>query len=106
LALRADVQKGKIDEARAILDLLRRLTGEGDDAGDSAGNVLQTLIRELRSQLREYKEKKDTIRYDETVKNFSQFLDELTKELGEKSAPEQIGFLAGCYSSLERHAEA
>ncbi len=106
LALRADVQKGKINEARAILDLLRRLTGDGDEAGDSAGNVLQTLIRELRSQLREYKDKKDTVRYDETVKNFSQFLDELTKELGAKSTPEQVAFLAGCYSSLERHAEA
>jgi tetratricopeptide (TPR) repeat protein len=105
LALRANVQKGKVNEAKEILGLLRRLTGEGEEGGTAAA-VLQTLVQELRSQVRELREKKDLPKLEATVKNFSAFLDELGKEPSYKGQKEQLLFLANCYASLDKHAEA
>jgi hypothetical protein len=105
-AMRASVQKGKIDQARSILGLLRRLTAEDKGVSEQAGAVLQTLVLELKAQIRELKDKGQKKQLALTVKNFSQFIDELAKEPGTKNSRESILFLAGCYASLEKYAEA
>jgi hypothetical protein len=107
LAMRASVQKGKVAEARDILGLLRRLAGnDRDGAGDQTGATLQTLVLELKAQIRELKDKQQKKQLEATVKNFSQFLEELAKEPGYKDSKESIVFLASTYASLEKYAEA
>jgi hypothetical protein len=107
LAMRASVQKGKINEAKQILGLLRRLRGdEKEGAGEQAGAVLQTLVQELKAQVRELKDKGQKKQLEATVKNFSQFLEELAKEPGRTPSRESILFLASSYASLDKHAEA
>ncbi len=106
LAMRASVQKGQIDQAKNILSLLRRLTGDDKGVSEQAGAILQTLVLELKTQIRELKEKGQKKQLDQTVKNFSQFLDELARQPGHKSTREGIVFLASCYASLDQYAEA
>ena len=107
LAMRADVQKGKINEAKEILGLLRRLRGdEKEGAGEQAGAILQTLVLELKAQVRELKDKGQKQQLEATVKNFSQFLEELAREPGRTPSRESILFLASSYASLDKYAEA
>ena len=85
--MRASVQKGKITEAREILGLLRRLAGdEKDGTADQTGTILQTLVLELKAQIRELKDKQQKTQLEATVKNFSQFLEELAREPGRKDS--------------------
>ncbi len=107
LAMRANVQKGNIPAAKDILALLRRLAGDAEGGeGGQAGAALQTLVLELKTQVRDLKARKLTRELDATVKNFSQFLDELAKQPGSTTTREGLVFLAGCYASLEKYAEA
>jgi hypothetical protein len=106
LAMRAHVQKGEVSAARDILGLLRRLTGEGEETSASAGEVLRTLVIELKAQIRDLRERKDVKRLESTVKYFSQFLDEMASDKGKEGDLERLRFLAGCYASLDKHAEA
>ncbi|MCI0458669.1 MAG: hypothetical protein L0Z62_17035 [Gemmataceae bacterium] len=106
LAMRANVQKGNIPEAKAILGLVRRLSA-GDEADpNQARGVLQTLVLELKTQVRDLKNRGDAKQLEQTVKNFSQFLDVLAKEAGGTSSRENLLFLGSCYASLDKHAEA
>src|SRR2546427_4842895 len=101
LALRADVQKGKIDEAKAVLALLRRLSGEQDALGANPAAVLRTLVTELKVQVRDLKKAGDQAKLDKTVANFSAFLDELAKNPSQKEPDRnEVKLLADCYESL------
>ncbi len=107
LAMRADVQKGKIAEAKEVLALLRRLSGPDDAAeATSAGAVLKTLVLELKSQVRDLKAKQQTKQLDATVKNFSAFLDEMARQFSKNPSRDDLMFLAASYSSLEKYGEA
>lgn len=102
LAMRASVQKGKLDDAKKILGLLQRLKGEGVDFDPNA--VLQGLIGELQQQVNEMRAKKEEKKLQETIKNFSAFLDALGQS---KNLPtNMLFFLANCYGSLEQHQKA
>lgn len=105
LALRAQVQQGKITDAKEILQLLRRLASEQEVTG-SATAVLQTLVQELKTQLQDLRSRGDMEKLKVTVNNFSAFLEELAKEPEQKLQKENLFFLASCYASMEKHAEA
>jgi hypothetical protein len=105
LALRAKVQQGKVNDAKEILSLLRRLTSDQAETA-SAVAVLQTLVQELKTQVQDLRQRGDAEKLKETVQNFSAFLDELAKEPDKQGHKEHLLFLASCYASMEKHAEA
>ncbi len=107
LAMRATVQKGKIAEARDLLRLLERLHGEEDALAANPANVLRILVKELEIQVRDLQKAGDQAKLDQTVKHFSAFLVELTKNPGPKGlAKHDLYFLGNCYSSLKQHDKA
>lgn len=114
LALRANVQKGKVDDAREILKLVERLTGtEGELAVDPA-KVLRNLVQELEVQVQVLKKAKDADNLKKTVANFSAFVDDLAKNLDKKAQDPKTNkvdaadyfFLGRCYDSLDEHCKA
>jgi hypothetical protein len=107
LALRSYVQIGKIDDARAALKLLERLTGvEGEVRADPT-EVLRALVQELEIQVRALQKANDTAKLKVTVTNFSAFVDELAKNPGKTALkPADYFFLARCYDSIAQHCKA
>ncbi len=107
LALRASVQKGKVDDARDILKLLERLTGpEGEITLDPAA-VLKGLIQEMEKQVEVLKKAGDVEKLKKTVASFTSFVDDLAKSAGQKKLqPADYFFLARCYDSLDQHCKA
>jgi hypothetical protein len=108
LVLRANVQKAKIEEAKGILRLMERLTGEEAGVGAETVNVLRSLVEDLQVQVRDLKKAGDPTKLKETITNFSTFLDELVKGAEAKKALDlgDITFLANCYMSLEQFCKA
>jgi len=106
LALRANVQKGKMPEAQEILKLIERLRGtEGQFADPTA--VLRALIQELQTQVKALRKAGETEKLNTTVKNFSAFVDELAKNPSKKKMePTDYFFLGRCYASLEQYQKA
>jgi tetratricopeptide (TPR) repeat protein len=105
LAMRADVQVGKVPEALDVLGLLLRVRPE-KGAIDPAGPELETFIRELREQVKTLKAAKDEKKLAETVKNFSLFLNKLKDEQARLNQKSDLIFLANCYASLGQHDTA
>jgi hypothetical protein len=106
LALRASVQKGKIDDAKNILKLMQRLTGEDGLLADPTA-TLRALVQELQIQVKELRKAGDSVRLKDTVKNFSAFVDELAKRPDKKGLEaKDYFFLANCYDSLGQHEKA
>jgi hypothetical protein len=105
LALRAQVQKGDINGAKATLDLLQRLTGPGEPP--DPGNILRSLLGELQSQLKDLRAKGDQAKLKQTIGTFTAFIDVLAQS-AEKSVLKRndIIFLANCYNSLEQYDRA
>jgi len=105
LNLRAKVQGGAVAEAKDLLPLLRRLQGEDDLENDTTA-VLQSLVQDLRAQTKALQEKGDPAQLKSMVDNFSAFLEELSKQPGQKGMLQNLFFLANCYGSLGRHDKA
>ena len=103
-ALRANVQQGKIDDAKQLLKIVETL--KGGLLADSS-NVMRNLVLDLEIQVRELKKSGDRDKLKKTVANFSEFLDAVIKQT-EKKAVEKgdIFFLAKCFDSLDRHEKA
>src|SRR5262249_26106969 len=77
LALRAHVQKGEVAKGKAILDVLKRLSGpEGTGA---TGNIVALLISDIAGQMKRMKDEKDPA-LSVTRSNYTAFLDEIAKE--------------------------
>lgn len=107
LALRANVQKGKVDDAREILKLIERLSGPEGELPVDASALLQGIVRELEFQVKALREAKDAEKLKTTVAKFSSFVDELAKNPGKKGfEPTDYFFLARCYASLDQHSKA
>jgi len=104
LALRAQVQMGKIPDARATLKTMEMLAGEAGDIGAGMTNVLRELVVDLQTQVRELKAAGDAKKLKETVSNFSTFLDDLAAKKGANAG--DLVFLASCFSSLEQYERA
>src|SRR5262249_19694311 len=82
LALRAYVQKSNMAEARTILNVMRELA-VSDGSGSSPAASLRPLIQELKVQIQDLRRqgKPAEAQLNQTIKNFSAFLDELAKEM-------------------------
>lgn len=106
LALRANVQKGNVNDAREILKLLERLTGTESDLPVDPAKLLRNLVQELEVQVNVLKKAKDPEKLKKTVANFSAFVDELAKNLNAKSLPTDFFLVARCYDSLDQHAKS
>ncbi len=105
LAMRADVQVGKVPEALDVLGLLLRVRPERG-ALDPVAPELEIFIRELREQVKTLKAARNEKKLAATVKNFSLFLDKLKEEQGRLNQKSDFIFLANSYASLGKHAEA
>jgi hypothetical protein len=106
LAMRANVQVGKISEALEVLTLLQRVRPE-KGAYDPVQPELETFIRELKLRMKTLTDQKDTKNLAITTKNFSLFLEKMTlgQDVTKLNQKDRV-FLANCYSHLNRHAEA
>lgn len=104
LALRANVQEGKTDEAKKILDQLQ--AAATDDLSGGATGILVQLVAQLREQIEELKKQgeKSKVLLDKTVTSFGAFLDTLAKQPNLNA--QTTLFLAHSYDSLEKHAQA
>lgn len=101
LALRANIQLGKIDRTDVVLDVLDAVTGEGG----STTNVLKLLAFLVRGQLDELRKKDDKDGLAKAIKGYGTIIDKrVTKQ--KDVTTEFTRVLADCYSSLEEHAKA
>jgi hypothetical protein len=111
LALRAHIQKGEVEQGRALLGVLQRLQGEDQDLGGDRSNVVRSVLQEIEGQVKALKEsgkKEDLEKLGAMVGNFTGFLDEIGKEQERKGGfdPEATRMLASAYASLDQHAKA
>ena len=110
LALRANVQKGRIEEAKAILTLLENLKGTEENLLVDNSGVLRNLVVELEAQIRDLQKAGDPAgqaKLKATVANFSLFFDALAKQFEAKALDKNdLFFLARCYDSLDQHEKA
>jgi hypothetical protein len=103
-ALRANLQVGKIDRTETVLEILNKVTAEGDAA--SSNNTLRLLAFLIRGQVEEVRKKGDQEALDKAIKGYSTILDkQIAKQKGELK-PDFIRVLAECYSSMGEHARA
>lgn len=102
LAVRANVQDNKIDKAREILDALQKSSPQ------NYLEILKQLVLHLRVQIQELRGKGESVKaqLEQTVSNFSTFLDQLAKQQEKSPQPEMLLFLAQSYSSLDNHKRA
>ncbi|PWT73845.1 MAG: hypothetical protein C5B46_04935, partial [Proteobacteria bacterium] len=98
LALRANVQKGNIDQGKAILDVLGRLKGPKEE---KVGNVVLVLLNDISAQIRTMKENKDKT-LESTRDSYKGFLDVISKEYEAKGGDSNaVHMLAHAYLSLD-----
>lgn len=102
LALRSNIQLGKIDRTDLVLDVLDQVSGEG---GDGATNVLRLLAFLIRNQIEEMRKKGDKEGLARAVKGYGAILDKRIKKQKNVTA-DFIRVVADCFSSMEKHAEA
>jgi tetratricopeptide (TPR) repeat protein len=104
MALRANIQLGKLDNARPVIPLLRELAKKG---GGEAGAV--TTLRQLQAivykQMEEIDKKKDEAALTKMKAGFTTILDDLTKQEVKPSA-EFTFALAQNYSLMGEHKKA
>lgn len=115
LALRAEVQKGNVGEAKTLLSMLKRLRSSEDDGGllaeDTSARVVRNLLGEIASQVNSLKKEKDEAKLKTVVSNFTNFLTDLAKDkdydpANAKANPRDLFLLAEAFNSLDQHAEA
>ncbi len=101
LALRSNVQLGKIDRTDLVLDVLDKVSGEAS----SATNVLKLLAFLIRGQIDELRKRGDKDALAAAIKGYGAILDKRVKPQKDVTA-EFVRVLADCYSSMEEHAKA
>lgn len=107
LWIRANVQKGAIDEAKQSLDLVKRLKGAGDTPVDT-NRLLGNLLTDLQSQVKELERAKKKDDLKKLTENYSKLIDELASGvLAQKKVDAgQLVFLGRFYASLNQHDKA
>jgi hypothetical protein len=104
VALRANLQLGKIDRTETVLDLLNKVTTEGEARGTT--QVLQLLAFLIRGQIEEVRKRNDKDELARAIKGYTALLDkQVAKQKGDLK-PDFIRVLADCYSSMGEHAKA
>jgi tetratricopeptide (TPR) repeat protein len=103
LALKANIQLGKIDRTDLVLDALDKV---GSDAGEGGStNILKLLAFLIRGQVEEVKKKNDKEAVDKAIKGYTSILDKRIKKQKTLNA-DFIRVVADCYSSMGEHAKA
>jgi hypothetical protein len=103
IALKANLQLGKLDRTDLVLDVLDKVTAESGDA--STTNILKLLAFLIRGQVEEVRKKHDKEALDKAIKGYADILDKRIKKQKDLTA-EFIRVLADCYSSMEDHEKA
>lgn len=103
VALKANLQQGKIDRTDLVLESLEQVTGDGEDASSGTG-TLQLLAFLIRGQVDELRKKGDKSELEKAIKGYSEILTKRTAKL--KKTPDLIRALAACYSSMEQHEKS
>jgi hypothetical protein len=103
MALRSNVQLGKLDRTQAVLDALKVVQPEGSEEG--ATGILKQLMGLIRTQVDELKRKGDRKGLAQTVKGFTEILDRQVKAQ-KKLTPEFLRLLADCYAQMDQHDKA
>jgi hypothetical protein len=107
LALRAEVQNGKTTEAKALLDLIKRLSGDEDANSDAGARVVHNLLSEISRQVIDLKKENNPKKLKTVVESFTGFLDALLKDADvKKMPPGELRMLAEAFSGLERHGKS
>jgi hypothetical protein len=100
VALRANLQQGKVERTDLVLEALEQVTSA--DAGGT--NILQLLAFLIRTQVDELRKKGDAAELDRAIKGYSELLTKRTAKL--KKTPDIVRQLAACYSSMKEHDKA
>jgi hypothetical protein len=102
--LKANVQLGRMDPARAVLKALQAYTAEGGaQAGASA--ILGQLAVLIGQQVEDLRKKGNPENFDKAVANFTQLLGDIVKSTPDPS-PRFVAQLARCYSTMGQHQKA
>jgi len=100
IALKANLQQGKIDRTDLVLEALEQVTTT--DSGDT--NILQLLAFLIRTQVDELRKKGAVADLENAINGYSAILTKRTAKL--KRTPEIVRQLASCYSSMKQHDKA
>ncbi len=103
IALKANIQLGKIDRTDLVLDVLDKVAAEAGDANTT--NILKLLAYLIRGQVEEVRKKGDKDALAKAIKGYAAILDKRIKKQ-QKLTPEFIRVLADCYSSMDQHDKA
>ncbi|MBY0230382.1 MAG: hypothetical protein K2W96_13950 [Gemmataceae bacterium] len=98
-ALRSNMHLGKVERTDKVLAALDAL-----NEGGGGTSVLEMLASLIRFQVEEVRKKGDAAALEKAKKDYTDLLDRRTKGLAR--TPELVRALAGCYSSMGKHAEA
>jgi hypothetical protein len=103
LALKSNIQLGKIDRTDLVLDALDKVGTEAGEGGTA--NILRLLAFLIRTQVEEVRKQNDKDALDKAIKGYTSILDKRIKKQKNVS-PEFIRVVADCYSSMGEHAKA
>jgi hypothetical protein len=112
LALRTYVQKGDLDNAKAIFGLLERLAPEDGDALEvNATNVLFALVADVEHHLKTLEKANDPAKLKEALDNYSKFYGSFIDSfrdslLSKRSEPKDYILLANAYATLKQPQKA
>jgi hypothetical protein len=103
LALRANIQDGKLDKGLEVLKVLQAAAADNPKEG-GINAILQNLAVEMRAQIEALRKKKDKAQLEKSTAGFTAFLDALRKQQQEPSVERRI-LLARSYASLDKYGE-
>jgi len=102
LALRASFQEGKLDRAKAVLQVIQAAADNPQQA--SMQSVLPSVAKLMKEEVDAIRKKNDKPALEKAVAGFTAFLDELAKGQKEKS-PVFNRVLAQAYADLDQYAK-
>jgi hypothetical protein len=110
LALRTYIQKGDLDSAKQVFDILDRLAGEDDggalQADENSVNMMLRLVKDIEDHIDDLKKREKT-KLADAVEKYSKFIDSIADSVLKKRAgPKEYMFLANAYASLQQPGKA
>ncbi len=106
MALQANVQLGDLDKVKQVVEVFGKAMGE-DQGATAVPEVLRRLVPIIRTQVRNLKEKGDTMGLGRATTAFTAILDDLKKQQKQQPTPaEFLLVLAQCYGSMDQTEKA
>lgn len=108
LALRTYVQKGDLDNAKLIFDILERIAPEDDGAFDAEeSNIGGALIADIEQHVKALEKGRDPAQLQAAIEKYSKFIDAIADSiLKKRSRPQDYMFLANAYATLKQPQKA